>query len=261
MDAPWKVGELARRTGVTVRTLHHYDEVGLLRPSGRTPAGHRLYGPAEVRRLQQIVSLRRLGLSLDEIASLLGGGDGLTLAEVVELQVERLREEIRERTRLLELLEELGERLEGDGAPDPDELTRTIAETVRTERWFSPEQLRALAERRRSLGADGMARGERAWRELLEDWTDALERGVPPGAPEALDLARRGRELVRAFTGGDPGLDASLATLYREEGGEAVLARRGMPLAPGVWAYMAEAGKALARAEGDGAGVDGPGRS
>ncbi len=255
MDAPWKVGELARRTGVTVRTLHHYDEIGLLGPAERTPAGHRLYGPEEVRRLQKIVSLRRLGLALDDIASLLDEGDGLTLAEVLDLQADRLREEIRSRTRLLELLEEMRGALHGPEAPDPDELARTIAETVRAERYFTPEQLRVLAERRRALGSDGMAAGERAWRDLLADWADALGRGVPAEAPEALALARRGRELVRSFTGGDPGIRASLATLYEEEGGEAVLAGRGMPLPTGVWAYMAEAGAALARSEA----AEGPG--
>jgi DNA-binding transcriptional MerR regulator len=51
---PWRVGELARRTGLTVRALHHYDEIGLLRPSLRTPSGHRLYAGADVSRLQQI---------------------------------------------------------------------------------------------------------------------------------------------------------------------------------------------------------------
>jgi DNA-binding transcriptional MerR regulator len=49
-----KVGDLARRTGLTVRTLHHYDEVGLLKPSGRSDAGYRLYSQADVQRLHGI---------------------------------------------------------------------------------------------------------------------------------------------------------------------------------------------------------------
>ncbi|MEA2488332.1 MAG: hypothetical protein QOH21_124, partial [Acidobacteriota bacterium] len=60
-NAHWKIGELAKRTGVSVRTLHHYDEIGLLTPSHRTESGHRLYGREEVIRLQQIVSLRQVG--------------------------------------------------------------------------------------------------------------------------------------------------------------------------------------------------------
>ena len=64
----WKVGELAERTGLTVRTLHHYDAIGLLSPSGRTGSnhgsGHRLYTAADVARLQQILSLKMLGFSI-----------------------------------------------------------------------------------------------------------------------------------------------------------------------------------------------------
>ncbi|MEP7384533.1 MAG: MerR family transcriptional regulator, partial [Gemmatimonadota bacterium] len=69
----WKVGELARRTGLTVRALHHYDAIGLLIPSGRTPSGHRLYERDDVERLQQIQSLRLMGFPLDEVKRLLAG--------------------------------------------------------------------------------------------------------------------------------------------------------------------------------------------
>ena len=72
----FRVGEVAARTGVSVRTLHHYDEIGLLRPGGRTEsvhgAGHRRYTTADLARLQQILSLRQLGFSLDEVADALG---------------------------------------------------------------------------------------------------------------------------------------------------------------------------------------------
>lgn len=63
----WKVGELAKSTGVSVRTLHHYDHIGLLTPSDHTETGHRLYTTDDIARLQQILSLRQLGFSLEEI--------------------------------------------------------------------------------------------------------------------------------------------------------------------------------------------------
>src|SRR6478609_8504232 len=65
----YTVGELAKLTGVTVRALHHYDEIGLVRPSQRTSAGHRLYDERDVLRLQQVLLFRELGLPLDEIAA------------------------------------------------------------------------------------------------------------------------------------------------------------------------------------------------
>ncbi len=68
------VGQVADATGVTVRTLHHYDEIGLLRPSDRSPSGYRLYTSADVERLARVVGLRRLGLSLEDVADALDAG-------------------------------------------------------------------------------------------------------------------------------------------------------------------------------------------
>src|SRR5207253_3491412 len=81
-----KVGELARRTGLTIRTLHHYDEIGLLKPSLHTESGHRLYTADDVARLQQIVSLRQLGFALEEVKGCLDRSDFSPL-EVIRLHV------------------------------------------------------------------------------------------------------------------------------------------------------------------------------
>ncbi|MEO6627254.1 MAG: MerR family transcriptional regulator [Aquihabitans sp.] len=70
-EQPLRIGDVATASGLTVRALHHYEEVGLLRPSQRSPAGHRLYGRAAVERLYRISRLRRLGLSLDQIGHVL----------------------------------------------------------------------------------------------------------------------------------------------------------------------------------------------
>src|SRR6516165_7425563 len=76
---PLKIGELARRTGLTVRTLHHYDAIGLLHPSLHTEAGHRLYTADDIARLQQVLSLRQLGFSLDQVRECLDQPDFLPL--------------------------------------------------------------------------------------------------------------------------------------------------------------------------------------
>src|ERR1700733_1550073 len=91
--ATWKVGDLARKTGLTVRTPHHYDEIGLLKPSLRTEAGHRLYTTGDVVRLQQVLSLRQLGFSLEEILGCLDQ-PGFEPVQVLRLHVQRLREQI-----------------------------------------------------------------------------------------------------------------------------------------------------------------------
>jgi MerR family transcriptional regulator, thiopeptide resistance regulator len=110
----WRVGELAQRAGLTVRTLHHWDEIGLLSPSMRSEAGHRWYGEADVARLQQILSLRQLGLGLERIREALDraarGGDDLTPLVLVRRHLEHLRALLQQQQRLCRRLEALERR-------------------------------------------------------------------------------------------------------------------------------------------------------
>jgi DNA-binding transcriptional MerR regulator/uncharacterized glyoxalase superfamily protein PhnB len=103
----WRVGALARAASLTVRTLHYYDEIGLLSPSRRSEAGHRAYTDDDVDRLFRICALRRLGLPLSDIARALDGG-AWTLSAALTVQLEqvdrRLDEHARLRTRLAALL-------------------------------------------------------------------------------------------------------------------------------------------------------------
>src|SRR5437660_9196702 len=120
-----KVGELARRTGLTVRTLHHYDEIGLLRPSLHTESGHRLYAEADVARLQRIVSLRQLGFSLEEVRDCLDA-PGFAPLRVIELHLARLREQTALRQQLCGRLEALANRLRAAGEVSADEFIEVI---------------------------------------------------------------------------------------------------------------------------------------
>ena len=128
----WRIGELAEATGLTVRTLHHYDEIGLLSPSERTEAGHRRYGAADVRLLYRIVALRGLGLGLDEIRAQVYEPevDARTFLKRHVERVERRLELERDlRDRLARVLEELDRRDE----PSAEELF-DILEVMR---WWS----------------------------------------------------------------------------------------------------------------------------
>ena len=104
------VGQVAETFGVTVRTLHHYDEVGLLNPSERTPAGYRLYTGEDLQRLSTIVVYRRLDFSLEEIGELLDA-DG---AEVID-HLRRQREEVKARlAQMSDLVDAIDRRLEAE---------------------------------------------------------------------------------------------------------------------------------------------------
>src|SRR4051812_41180548 len=95
-EGPWRVGELAKATGLTVRTLHHYDDLGLLQPSGHTEAGHRLYMKADLERLQQILGLRSLGFALDQIGAALAQPGAWPAATIIGLQIEKVRQDLRD---------------------------------------------------------------------------------------------------------------------------------------------------------------------
>src|SRR5262249_43929624 len=122
---PLKVGELAQRSGLTVRTLHHYDEIGLLKPSLHTEAGHRLYVARDIVRLQQVMSLRQLGFSLEEIKSCLDQG-GFAPLEVIRLHMARLREQIELQQRLCASLEGLALYLEQAADVSAEAFLKTI---------------------------------------------------------------------------------------------------------------------------------------
>ncbi|GGA14566.1 hypothetical protein GCM10008018_69320 [Paenibacillus marchantiophytorum] len=110
MQQHWKVGELAKLTGLTVRTLRFYDQIGLFTPSGHSDSGHRLYNEADIKQLHQIISLKDLGLSLEEIQSI-RKEHNLTPSDIVDIQIERVRKNLKTQQKLLAELERVAERM------------------------------------------------------------------------------------------------------------------------------------------------------
>jgi MerR family transcriptional regulator, thiopeptide resistance regulator len=145
-DGAWRIGELARETGLTVRTLHHYDQLGLLSPPSRTEGGHRCYTSSDVRRLHRIVALRSLGISLEEIGTLLDGDPDPTglLRHQLDVTEERIRKATDLRARLLDVLDSLSRNAE----PSARQLLQLIEETVAMNEPMTPEQFAELKEKR-----------------------------------------------------------------------------------------------------------------
>jgi DNA-binding transcriptional MerR regulator len=211
----WKVGELAERIGLTVRTLHHYDEIGLLRPNRRTPSGHRLYGEPEVERLQRIVSLRQAGFGLDEIGRVLDGPEG-TLDRVLERQIEHLRGRIARDGVLCERLEGMRQWLRSSGSVPVDALFELMEVMMNVEEYYTPEQLEYLKKRGEMLGEETIRSVEQEWPKLIAKMKAAMESGADPSSEEVKALAKRWAELVEMFTGGDAGVTQSLSNFYRD---------------------------------------------
>ncbi len=235
-----KVGELARRTGLTVRALHHYDEIGLLRPSLHTASGHRLYTAADVTRLQQVQSLRQLGFSLEEARACLDRR-GFSPREVIELHAARLREQIARQKRLCERLDAIAACLRTAGGVSAEEFLQIIEEMTMIESYYTPEQLEQLRIRKEQIGDERIQQVQQEWPVLIAEVRAAMEKGIDPAAPEVVALAKRWMGLVNEFTGGDQEIERSAGRLWKEQGSQ-VVANHGPEYdISGVYRYISQA--------------------
>jgi DNA-binding transcriptional MerR regulator len=202
-----KVGELARRTGLTIRSLHHYDEIGLLRPSLHTEAGHRLYTAADVARLQQIVSLRQLGFSLEEVGHCLDR-PGFSPLEVIRLHLARLREQIELQKELCQRLEGLTQLFASAREVSADEFLETIERMTMIENYYTPEQMESFRKRREEAAARGediVQQGTADWAALLAEYTAEMQKGTGPVRPEAASVGEAPAGAGECLQRGRPG--------------------------------------------------------
>ena len=227
-----KIGQLARQTGLTVRALHHYDAIGLLRPSGRADNGYRMYNRADVARLHQIQALRRLGLSLEETGALLAGGNA-GIGAVVARQVEQLNSQIEHATLLRDRLLRLQEDFAAQAEPDLQEWLTTLELMALFDKHLTPEE----TARWRTHAQDSRQAEARAWRDLLAQVQALIRERVPADAPAAQDAARRWIELTDPHIKRSPQLMLKLDAMYREE--PAMQAAMGTD--PALFDYIARA--------------------
>jgi DNA-binding transcriptional MerR regulator len=189
----WKVGELARQTGLSVRTLHYYDQIDLLTPSHHTGTGHRPYSTGDVARLQQIKSLRQLGLSLEEVRDCLGRPD-FSPQRVIQLHLARLREQIALQQRLCDRLEALAIHFSSAEEVSVEEFLQTIEVMNMIEKYYTPEQLKQFEEVGKQVGPEEIQAIQEAWTPLLAEVR--ANRGLDPASPAAQALGRRWEELT-----------------------------------------------------------------
>lgn len=235
----WQVGELAKAAGVTVRTLHHWDQLQLVCPSRRGRNGYRLYAPEDVSRMYQVLALRGLGLPLAQIAAAV---DGMAdLGELMRRHLAQVERDLAEAAALRDRLAELVAHIQRGAEPGTGELLELMEQMATVQRSYTREQLEQLAARREQLGPEGMAKAQADWADLIAEAAAARGRGVGPADAEATALARRWHALIQAFTGGDPGVRANLQRVYEEQGPEQASRRM---VAPGLMAWMGEAIKA-----------------
>ncbi len=198
------VGAVARMAGITVRTLHHYDQIGLLRPDARTSSGYRRYTDADLERLQQILFYRELGFALDQIGSLMAEADGgatpsdhlrrqhaLLLDRIARLKrmATAVEKAMEARTMGISLTPE--ERLEVFGDFDPDEHAGEVQE-----RWGDTDAYRESARRTASYTKADWIRIRGEMDAITRRAADALAAGLPADSPEAMDAVEAHRQQI-----------------------------------------------------------------
>ena len=214
----YTVGELAKRSGLTVRALHHYEKLGLLPPSGRTQAGYRQYTEVDVLTLHRILAYRQLGLPLKDIAPLLEAG-APPLLEVLTRQLAAAQAQLKRQQRLVDMLASVAERAgDAQATTDLSDQLLTLMALMRIyERYFTEDEMQHFAEKRALLGDTGLRRTEAEWAGLIAAVRAEMAAGTDPLSPVVADLARRWMALANQFTGDDEAIRSKVRAMYANE--------------------------------------------
>ena len=201
----WSIGELAKACGVTVRALHHYDEIGLLSAGRRTASGHRRYIEEDVRRLYRIRSLQMLGLPLAEIGAVLGtpADDMGSLRTLLERQLLHLRQHAEQVQAVQDRIRDLLSRIDGAAMPAPEQFMATLEMITVLENYFTPEQRQELAGRRAELGSDSIEAAKVRWAALVEEGLKHVENRMPVSDPSIREWATAWDEIGSMFHAGE----------------------------------------------------------
>lgn len=221
-DGPLTVGQVAERFGVTRRTLHHYDEIGLVVPGERSTAGYRLYTSDDLTRLAQVVVYRRLEFGLEEIASLLA--EPQSAAAHLARQRAAVMSRVEELRGLLDAIDDALEATMNEQTMTTEQMRELFGDGFREEyqaeaeqRWGDTPQWKQSQERQKSWSPADWARIKDDTETLEADLADALGRGVAPDSDEAAALAERHLEQLRVHYDCDHAFQARLATMYTDD--------------------------------------------
>jgi DNA-binding transcriptional MerR regulator len=209
--------EFARLSGVTVRALHHYDRLGLLKPA-RTASGYRVYDESDLARLQQIVTLKFIGLPLKQIRELLSR-KSFDIETTLHLQRRVIEEKRRRLDQAIEAIEKAERAFSSTGRADWKSF-RKIIEVINMEnnmewmnKYYDEEARRKIADR--DWTPKLQAQTERDWATLIKDVEASLD--LDPASDRAQELAERWTKLIEGFSQGDAGIAQGLRQLYSDE--------------------------------------------
>jgi DNA-binding transcriptional MerR regulator len=218
----WKIGEIALRTGLTIRTLHHYDQIGLFSPSRVTDSGHRLYTDADVTRLHQIISLKQLGFALKEIKVMMNNPD-YHLTDMLKMQLSRFNEQISILVELRVRLQDIFELLDSGQSVSSERFMMAIQMMrIIQSPHFKPGQTEEMKNLFKSLGKHELEKSYAEGQQLIDEFCKYKKMGKLPDDPGVAALAERWKREVDLYAPADAGFIQSAEQYYSEHPEDAI---------------------------------------
>lgn len=218
----YTVGEVSKLTRVSVRALHHYDEIGLVVPSGRSAAGYRQYTDRDLERLQQVLFYRELGFKLDDIAAIVNDPN-FDRKKALIAQRELLEKQLGHTRSLLQLVEKSIRALDGGYAMTKEEMFEVFGdfdvekhEEEARHRWGDTDAFKESTRRAKQYTKEDWLKIKAEGEEILEAFATALDRGVP--AADAADIAEQHRQhITRWFYACSKQMHSNLGKMYVDD--------------------------------------------
>ncbi|QAU34389.1 MerR family transcriptional regulator [Janthinobacterium sp. 17J80-10] len=207
-----KIGELAKRAGLTIRTLHHYDAIGLLSPSVRSETGYRLYSLSDVARLHQIQAIKQLGFSLSDVREMLAGNQ-ISGPELIRQQRILLDRQIEHAARLRDCLVLLEEQIATGQEPTIAVWLSTLELMALHGKYFSNDEIKAMRSRKQQASE----LSEAGWQQLFSNAGQLMQAAIAHTDPRAYALACDWIERAHRLAGGDALMMQRLGQMHQSE--------------------------------------------
>lgn len=238
MKTYWKVGELAAMTGLTIRTLRYYDKINLFSPSCHTASGHRLYSTEDLNVLQQILGLKQLGLTLDDIKSIMTQKEDNLTESILKTQINKVKQDIEAQQLLLQELELAlaSVRLKsGMTAADTAKLLNAMKHA--RSQYFTPEQMERMVAYYNTLDKTVLKHNEHVFEHLMSEIRNEWQNGTPPTERKVRKLAKQWNDMVYAFTNYDPELQKQAEKFHQDHPGHSLQ----FGITPEIYQYIQKA--------------------
>ena len=212
MDNYLKIGELADITGVTVRTLHYYDELGLLKPVQITDTGHRLYNLESITELYRIIAMKDLGFSLDEIKDLIITKD-IDVHKLVDIQLSSIQEEIAHKQLLLAKLLRLKQKLKNNNYVSTEDCQSLVPFiNASGDQYFTKEQFEKMRNHHESSNHESEITSE--WMKFILKLETCCKNKLPKTDPDAIECISYWEKMTTHFIGDDRQMENAIQSFH-----------------------------------------------